>query len=100
MHTHTLRDVLVVMKGTGGVVVNGCGKRGCRVPAKGVVFLGKGNRDEGYQQRVWFLWGWGNRVRLEIQGTVKGCGSSADGVMGRMIWMKVLTKGVVLLAIG
>ena len=58
--THTLRDVLVVMNGTGGVAVNGCGKRGVGFQQR-VWFLGQGNRDVGYQQRVWFLWGWGNR---------------------------------------
>ena len=68
-----------MMKGTGGVAVNGCGKRGVGYQQM-VWFLGKGNRDEGYQQRVWFLWGWGNRVRLE--------------------GLRVLSKGVVLLLMG
>ena len=38
------------------------------------------NRGEGHLQRVWFLWGWGNRVRFE--------------------GFRVLSKGVVLLLMG
>ena len=30
-----------------------------------VWFLGQGNRDELYRQRVRFFWGWGNRVWSE-----------------------------------
>ena len=42
---------------------------------------------------VRFLWGWGNGVVCGIQGTVKGCGSSADGVMGMVMGMKGTVKG-------
>ena len=39
-----------------------------------------GNRGEGHQQRVRFLWGWGNRVRFE--------------------GFRLLSKGMVLLLMG
>ena len=56
-----------------------------------------GQKDKVYQQRVWFLWEWGNRVWSDcskdtdkgcgswdrvigMKGTGKGCGSSGDGV--------------------
>ena len=59
--------------------------------------IGYGQKDKVYQQRVWFLWGWGNRVWSDcskdtakgcgswdrvigMKGTGKGCGSSGDGV--------------------
>ena len=59
--------------------------------------IGCGQKDKVYQQRVWFLWGWGNRVWSDcskdtakgcgswdrvigMKGTGKGCGSSGDGV--------------------
>ena len=59
--------------------------------------IGCGQKDKVYQQRVWFLWEWGNRVWSDcskdtdkgcgswdrvigMKGTSKGCGSSGDGV--------------------
>ena len=59
--------------------------------------IGCGQKDKVYQQRMWFLWGWGNKVWSDcskdtdkgcgfrdrvigMKGTGKGCGSSGDGV--------------------
>ena len=46
------------------------------------VVIGCGQKDNLYQQRVWFLWGWGNRVWSDCsKDTDKGCGSW-DRVIG------------------
>ena len=81
-------DRVIGMKGTG----KGCGS------SRDVV-IGCGQKDKVYQQRVWFLRGWGNRVWSDcskdtdkgcgswdrvigMKGTGKGCGSSRDVVIG------------------
>ena len=52
-HTHTRGswDGIIGMKGTS----KGCGS------SRDVV-IGCGQKDKVYQERAWFLWGWGNRV--------------------------------------
>ena len=73
------------MKGT----VKGCGS------SRDVV-IGCGQKDKVYQQKVWFLWGWGNRVWSDcLKDMDKGRGS-----WDRVIGMKGTGKGCGVLGMG